>query len=49
MAAIGGLRLETGRIGGHAFEVVVWPPGVVPADPDAVRTESGTWMRLRFT
>lgn len=49
----GGGRRRDGRvmvgIGCHAFELMVWRPGVVLTDPDAVRAGSGTWVRLRFT
>jgi hypothetical protein len=38
----------TGRIGGHRFELTVWPPGAVPTDAEAIRTECGAWVRLKF-
>jgi hypothetical protein len=44
----GGVRLVTGRIGGHRFERFVGPPGPAPADPEAVRTNGGCWIGLRF-
>jgi hypothetical protein len=44
----GVVRPLTGRIGGHRFELFVWPPGPAPADPEAIRTDGGCWVRLRF-
>jgi hypothetical protein len=38
----------TGRINGHRFERFVWPPGPAPADPEAIRTDGGCWVRLRL-
>jgi hypothetical protein len=42
------VRPVTGRIGGHRFEVFVWPPGPAPADPEAIRTGGGCWIKLWF-
>jgi hypothetical protein len=39
----GVVRPVTCRIGGHRFERFVWPPGSVPADPGAIRTDGGWW------
>jgi hypothetical protein len=44
----GAVRPVTGRINGHRFELFVWPPGPAPADPEAIRTDGGCWVRLRF-
>jgi hypothetical protein len=44
----GAVRPVTGRIGGHRSERFVWPPGPAPADPEAIRTDGGCWIRLRF-
>jgi len=45
---VGDVHPVTGRIGGHRFELFVWPPGPAPADPEAIRTDGGCWIRLRF-
>jgi hypothetical protein len=42
------VRPVTGRIGGHRFELSVWPPSPRPSDPEAIRTESGHWVKLRL-
>jgi hypothetical protein len=44
----GEVRPVTGRIGGHLLERFVGPPGPAPADPEAIRTDGGCWVRLRF-
>jgi hypothetical protein len=44
----GAVRSVTGRINGHRFERFVWPPGPAPADPEAIRTDGGCWVGLRF-
>jgi hypothetical protein len=44
----GDVRPVTGRIGGHRFERFVGPPGPAPADPEAIRTDGGCWIKLRF-
>jgi hypothetical protein len=46
--AAGDPRPVTGRIGGHRFELFVWPPGPPPSDPEAIRADGGCWVRLRF-
>jgi hypothetical protein len=38
----------TGRIGGHRFELTVWPADAWPGDPEAIRAPCGAWVRLRF-
>jgi hypothetical protein len=42
------VRPVTGRIGGNRFERFFGPPGPAPADPEAIRTDGGCWIRLRF-
>jgi hypothetical protein len=44
----GVVRPVTGRIGGHRFELYVWPPGRRPNDPEVIGTEAGCWVKLRF-
>ena len=44
----GEVRPVTGRIGGDRFERFVGPPGPAPADPEAIRTDGGCWVRLGF-
>jgi hypothetical protein len=44
----GEVRPVVGRVGGHRFERFVGPPGPAPADPEAVRTNVGCWIGLRF-
>jgi hypothetical protein len=44
----GAVRPVTGQNGGHRFERFVGPPGLVPADPEAIRAEGWCWIRLRF-
>jgi hypothetical protein len=44
----GDVRPVSGRIGGHRFERFVGPPGPAPADPEAIRTDGGCWVRLRL-
>jgi hypothetical protein len=46
--AAGEVRPMTGRIGGHRLERFVGPPGPAPADPEAIRTDGGCWVRLRL-
>src|SRR5262249_20462190 len=36
------------RIGGHRFGRFVVPPGLVPADSEAIRTAGECWIRLRI-
>jgi hypothetical protein len=43
-----GVRPVTGRIGGRRFERFVGPPGPAPADSEAIRTDGGYWIKLRF-
>jgi hypothetical protein len=42
------VRPMTGRIGGHRFERIVRPPGPRPADPEAIQTDGGCWIKLRL-
>jgi hypothetical protein len=44
----GEVRPVTGRINGPRLERFVGPPGPAPADPEAIRTDGGCWVRLRF-
>ena len=44
----GDVHAVTGRIGGHRFERIVGPPGPRPADPEAIQTDGGCWIKLRF-
>ena len=44
----GDVRPVTGRIGGHLFERFVGPPGPATADPEAIRTDGGCWIKLRL-
>ena len=43
---VGEVRPMTGRIGGHRFERFVSPPGPRPADPEAIQTDGGCWIKL---
>jgi hypothetical protein len=47
-AGAGDVVPVTGRLGGHRFERFVGPPGPAPADPEAIRTDGGCWVRLRL-
>ena len=44
----GDVRPVTGRIGGHRFERIVGPPDPPPADPEAIQTDGGCWIKLRL-
>jgi hypothetical protein len=35
-------------MGGDRFERFVWPPGPAPADSEAIQTDGGCWIKLRF-